>query len=230
MEEIWKDIKGYEGLYQISNLGRIKRLVSVKCKTERFLSITKDKKFNYCRVMLSKDNETKRFLIHRLLAEHFIPNPENKPCIDHINGDRSDNRLDNLRWCTHKENNNFPIARKNNSDAQKRLRTNIEWVNKNNEAVSKAMKRPEVRAKLSMAAKNVWKNPDYLEKQIKNRPKKGVCKYDMNGVFISEYVSIIEAQRSTGINSSSIIRCCKGESMYAGGFKWKYKSDVVCQD
>ena len=230
MEEIWKDIKGYEGLYQISNLGRIKRLVSVKCKTERFLSITKDKKFNYCRVMLSKDNETKRFLIHRLLAEHFIPNPHQKPCIDHINGNRSDNRLENLRWCTHKENNNFPIARKNNSDAQKRLRTNIEWANKNNEAVSKAMKRPEVRAKLSIAAKNIWKNPDYLEKQIKNRPKKGVCKYDMNDVFMSEYVSIIEAQRSTGINSSSIIRCCKGKSMCAGGFKWKYKSDVVCQD
>ena len=111
MEEVWKDIKGYEGLYQVSNLGRVKRLISTKCKVERFLSITKDNKVGYCRIMLSKDNKQKRFLIHRLLAEHFIPNFQNKPCIDHINGDKSDNRLENLRWCTYKENNNFPLAR-----------------------------------------------------------------------------------------------------------------------
>lgn len=230
MEEIWKDIKGYEGLYQVSNLGRVKRLVSIKCKKERFIAITKSKKDGYCRIMLCKNDVCRRFLFHRLLAEHFIPNPELKPCIDHVNGDRSDNRLENLRWCTHKENNNFPIARKNNSDAQKKLRTNLEWVNRNNEAVSEAMKRPEVRSKLSIAAKKSWKNPDYIKKQMKNRPKKGVCKYDMNGLFVSEYISIIEAQRDTGIDSSSIVKCCKGKSIYAGGFKWKYKSDVICQD
>lgn len=223
MEEIWKDIKDYEGLYQISNLGKVKRLVSVKCKKERFLSITKDKKFGYCRVMLCKNNKTKRFLIHRLMAEHFIPNPENKLCIDHINGIRDDNRIENLRWCTHKENNNFPIARKHNSESQKLLRLNSDWVKKNKDAIKKAMQRDEVRKKLSLAQKRNWGNPEYIIKQNSNRPTKKVCQYDTNMNFITEYNSINEAKRNTGVDASSIIRCCKNEANTAGGYVWKYK-------
>lgn len=231
MEEIWKDIKGYEGLYQVSNLGRVKRLVSIKCKTERFIAITKDKKFGYCRIMLCKDNKTKRFLLHRILAEHFIDNPYNKPCIDHINGNRSDNRLENLRWCTHKENNNFLIARENNSKAQKKLRTNPDWVKRNRDAVSNAMKKPEVRKKISESRKLNWLNHDYVKKmKDKCSINKHVVQFDSNMNIICEFPSINEAKRIVGVDSSCIIRCCKGVAHTAGGFIWKYKSDVVCQD
>ena len=61
-------------------------------------------KIGYKRIQLSINGKKKKFLVHRLLALHFIPNPENKPCIDHINGIRNDNRLENLRWVTYKEN------------------------------------------------------------------------------------------------------------------------------
>lgn len=224
--EEWRDIVGYEGLYQISNLGRIKRLVSPKCKKERLLAITKDLKYGYCRVLLSKENKARRFLIHRLLAEHFIPNPENKPCIDHINGVRDDNRIENLRWCTHLENNNFPLARENNSIAQKALAQNESLKKKRSEATKRAMENPELRKRISETRKKNWRDPEYLRKQQIRKENKPVLQFDLDGNFIREYISINEAHRFTGVDSSCIVNCCKGKSLTAGKCKWKYKNDT----
>ena len=117
-EEKWRDIAGYEGMYQISNLGRVKSL-----ERQMKLNLNKDKnmikkekilkpgktgiRHNYLGVELLKKSKQKHKYIHRLVAETFIPNPENKPCIDHINGRKLDNRANNLRWVTYKENNNY---------------------------------------------------------------------------------------------------------------------------
>lgn len=223
--EEWRDIVGYEGLYQISNLGRIKRLISPKCKKERLLAVTKDLKYGYCRVMLSKENKARRFLIHRLLAEHFIPNPENKPCIDHINGIRDDNRLENLRWCTHSENNNFPLSRQNKSIVQKELAQNESWRKMRSEASKKAMENPELRRRISEARKKNWRDPEYLRRQQIRKENKPVLQFDLDGNFLREYMSINEANRITGINSSYIIRCCKGRCDIAGNYKWRYKNE-----
>lgn len=112
MNEIWKDIKGYENLYQISNMGRVKSLDRIDNnnhhKKEQILKIKEYK--GYCYIKLSKCGKQTQFLLHRLVAENFIPNPENKPCIDHINTDKTDNRVENLRWVTQKENVNNPIS------------------------------------------------------------------------------------------------------------------------
>lgn len=109
MEEIWKNIKGYEGLYQVSNLGRVKSLDYRHTGKEKVLTVgIKD---GYFIVNLWKNRRGKTTKVHRLVAEAFLPNPENKPHIDHVNTDRTDNRVENLRWCTIQENNNNPITR-----------------------------------------------------------------------------------------------------------------------
>ena len=108
VNEIWKDINGYEGLYQISNFGNVKSLPRQGAKGK----ILKPSKINigYLRVGLNKNGKCKRYLIHRLVAEAFLPNPDNKPCIDHINANKTDNRICNLQWVTHKENMNNPLT------------------------------------------------------------------------------------------------------------------------
>lgn len=107
MEE-WRNIEGYEGLYKISNLGRVKSLNYRHTGKEKIL--TPQQRCGYPFVTLFKDCKRKQYNIHRLVAQAFIPNPDNKPCIDHINTDRTDVSLENLRWVTPKENMNNPLT------------------------------------------------------------------------------------------------------------------------
>jgi hypothetical protein len=109
MRCIWKDIKGYEGLYQCSDKGEIKRLEGVdswgRYKAEVILKPRTTKKNEYARCSLSKDGIVNGYRVHRIIAETFIPNPENKPTVNHINGKRNDNRVCNLEWATSSEQN-----------------------------------------------------------------------------------------------------------------------------
>ncbi|MEH7514128.1 NUMOD4 motif-containing HNH endonuclease [Gottfriedia acidiceleris] len=109
--EIWKDIPGFEGLYQASNLGNIKALKRIKWsgkgfyfKDEQLLKPGTDPN-GYNIVVLCPRNKKKSFRVHRLIAKTFIPNRENKRCVNHKNGIKSDNRWINLEWATHSENN-----------------------------------------------------------------------------------------------------------------------------
>lgn len=101
MEEIWKDIEGFEGLYQVSNLGRIK---SFHKRIEgKIIKLAPDKD-GYCLVGLHKNKRTCRRRVHRLVAQTFIPNHQNLPQVNHIDGNKQNNRVDNLEWCTNQEN------------------------------------------------------------------------------------------------------------------------------
>jgi hypothetical protein len=107
MTEIWKDISGYEGLYQVSNLGRIKSLNRINL-AERKLKGRIRKVFDigdgYIQVVLRKNNKPKHLMVHRLVGIAFIKNPQNKPQINHIDSNKSNNIALNLEWCTASEN------------------------------------------------------------------------------------------------------------------------------
>jgi hypothetical protein len=105
MEEIWKDIVEYEGYYQVSNLGRVKRLKGSPRTLEDRVLINKTKKTGYKFVCLSVNREFKYKHVHRLVAEAFIPNPNNKLFVNHIDCDKSNNNVSNLEWVTAEENN-----------------------------------------------------------------------------------------------------------------------------
>lgn len=116
MEETWKPIKNYEGYYEISNLGRVKSVERYVKQGNSIRHVKESFKNEYigpngypC-VTLCKDKKSRCISIHILLANAFIPNPENKPAIDHINTDRTDYRLENLRWVTPKENSNNELT------------------------------------------------------------------------------------------------------------------------
>ena len=115
MEEIWKDIKDYEGCYQVSNLGRIKSLErKVRGKSPQSLQIVKEKirvlshtTEGYTYVVLAKNGKNKTFLVHRLVAEAFIPNPNNLKCVNHKDENKQNDCADNLEWCTYSYNNTY---------------------------------------------------------------------------------------------------------------------------
>jgi hypothetical protein len=108
MEEIWKDIAGFEGLYQVSNLGNVKRLISERVFEERLIGRSIDK-YGYVKRVLSKNGRNNYFTEHRLVALAFIDNPLNKKTVNHKNGIKTDNTVENLEWCTNKENTEHAI-------------------------------------------------------------------------------------------------------------------------
>lgn len=113
MEEIWRDIPGYEGLYEVSSYGSVRNLVTGK------LIKSSLKKDGYSRVCLSKNGLRKCMNIHRLVAQAFIPNPDCFPQVNHKDENKANNRVDNLEWCTSKYNVNYGSAQK------RRINTNI---------------------------------------------------------------------------------------------------------
>ena len=105
--ELWKDIPDYEGIYQISNLGNVKRLPIIlhnRFYKEKLLTICHNSGTGYDFVCLRKNDRDKNFSVHRLVAQAFIPNPHNYSDVNHIDGNKQNNSVENLEWCTRSEN------------------------------------------------------------------------------------------------------------------------------
>lgn len=210
MEE-WRDIEGYEGLYQVSNLGNVKSLKRIARNNHTVDSkIRKPKidKDGYCCVSLWIDGVSKEYFIHRLVAQAFVPNPENKPCIDHINTDRTDNTVwlnedgsvnydkTNLRWCTHKENTNNPISR------EKFLHNRYKVEGTHRISIYRPTK-------------------ESIEKMAEKH-KKPVGMYK-NGILIKKFNSAADAEREdNNLKFMSISAACNGRLKTYRGYEWRF--------
>lgn len=133
MEEIWKDIKEFEGLYQVSTWGRVKSLWFNK---ERILRPSK-LKIGYLHVVLCKNGEKFDKLVHRLVAETFILNPDNLPEVNHKNEIKTDNRVENLEWCDKKYNINYGTCNQRRSQQLKGIPLSEETKQKMSDAHNK---------------------------------------------------------------------------------------------
>ena len=114
MDEIWKDVQGYEGLYQVSNMGRVRSITRYVRHAKGGFRVSPSKIMKLCQngdgyyfVGLHRDNKVKPFRVNRLVAEAFIPNPDNLPCVNHIDKNRLNNNVNNLEWCTVEYNNRY---------------------------------------------------------------------------------------------------------------------------
>lgn len=195
MKEIWKDIKEYEGLYQVSNLGRIKSLPKYR-KAYNGGYITKERMLNgypnstgYLRVFLKKNGREKKFFIHRLVAECFIENKDNKPEVNHIDSDFLNNNVNNLEWVNHQEN------------------------------MQHAWKSGRLNHIVDVGKKYGKRTIKYA---IEKRYRK-VCMLDNNGNVIKEYNTMTEAWKENNLDSGGLTRCCQGKQSTCGGYKWKYE-------
>ena len=178
MEEIWKDKKDYEGHYQVSNCGRVKSFDtyrkgkngSIRFYKGKILKL-KTNKDGYSQIGLWKNGKRKYFLVHRLVAEAFISNTDNLPCVNHKDENKQNNVVSNLEWCSAQYNNTYG--------------TRIERV---------ALKK-----------------------------KKLVLQFTLEGKFIKEWPSAIDAEREGGFISECICKVCKGKQKTHYNFIWRYK-------
>lgn len=142
----WKPVVGYEGLYEVSDFGAVRCVTTKGCYRGRTLKHYISKQ-GYLRVALTKNGKPKGRFVHRLIAEAFISRVDEKDEIDHINTDRLDNRLENLRWCTHKENQNNPISAKRRAESIREYRHSekgMKDLKRANNCAAKVLSRPVI--------------------------------------------------------------------------------------
>lgn len=182
MQEIYKDIPWYEW-YQVSNLGNVRSLI----ENERILK-SSIKKSWYLYVNIKK----KHHYIHRIVAQSFITNPENKRTVNHKDGNKLNNSIDNLEWATYSENMKHAFA---------------SWLKFNTENNNFIKNHP----KNNLG--KLWKD---------NHNSKKVSQVDVYWNFIRIWESIADVKRILWIDDWSVVKCCKWRQKTAGGFVWRY--------
>ena len=224
MQEEWRDIGGYEGLYQISNIGNVKslgRLVNYKNKGKKWQEGKILKPLNkrgYLCVGLWKNGYIKNYSVHRLVAQAFIPNPNNLPQVNHKNEIKDDNRVENLEWCNNYYNSQYGTRNKRIAEKMKGRHLSEETRKK----ISKAHK-----------GKTTWIKGKHLSEEHKRKiseaNKNGKCSKPVLQIdiktneIIKEFPSTREIQRQLGFDENAIRHCCKGITKTSCGFKWQYK-------
>lgn len=210
IEEVWRDVKDWEGLYQVSNLGRIRSLDGVQFHEEGGLMKKKgqiiksrNSKCGYPQCFFNRFGNKKTVLVHRIVAKAF---PEicgewfDGCVVDHIDTIRTNNNATNLRVCTHHENNMNPITRKKYHDMQIGKK-------KNYPAWNKGLKLPELSGENSGRSR-------------------AILQFSLNGDFIKRWVNTAIAGDTLGISRTAITNCLSGLSKTAKKYIWKYETEA----
>ena len=187
----WRPIKGYENEYLVSEAGDVWSV-----RSERKLSLKRERT-GYLRVNLSVDGVSKSFSVHRLVAMAFIPNPSNKPTVNHINENKVDNRVENLEWATMKEQNIHGTR-------TQRAMANTDWAART----------------AKMDYKEIAKKHNY--KAMNESQKRKVVQKDADGKQIAVFDSIGGAARSVNVSTGHIWQCCNGQRKTCKGSVWNY--------
>ena len=243
MEEIWKDIKGFEGRYQVSNMGRVRSLDRINIdRNGRFhhtrgmvLKESFNKGKGYYRVSLSGGHRNyTHYDIHRLVALHFVQGYKEGLVVNHKNEIRTDNRAENLEWCTQAYNlaysdvsswrrkplyqydldGNFIKKHKCGHQAELELGFSI------THAIYES-KRGYTHGflfSLEPHTKKYWNNVTKENKSSHQR----VAQYDDNGNQIARFNTVTEAAKRFGVTITAISNCCLGKTKHSAGYKWKY--------
>lgn len=252
MEEIWKDIEGYEGLYQVSNLGNVRSVYRIDRlgRVKRGKSLRKHNVYNgYIQVALSKNGVKSYKLVHRLVAQAFIHNPDNLPVINHKDEDPSNNRADNLEWCTQKYNVNYGTGIERRAKLCVGANKNSKAINQytlSGEFVTTWTYLGEIKNTLGYRISNIcaccngrqknaygfqWRFASECDGASPIEPyneplKKKVLQYTLDGEFVREWPSLKSIQKELGFASGNICKHIQGQFKQAYKFIWRYASDV----
>ena len=196
--------------YQISNYGNVKSLLSNKILKPSIVAYRDPNRNNGYYVVNLKG---KLYYIHRLVAENFIPNPNHLPQVNHIDGNKQNNKVDNLEWCTASENIKHAYS------------MGLIDINKINTNANVLKWRHEFGQKYKGTKENtLFKEKWFREKyKLKTLTAKKILQIDKNKNIIAEWSSIVLASRNLKIDNGNISACCRGKRKTAGGYIWKYK-------
>lgn len=208
MPEVWKDIKGYEGLYKISNYGNVLSLNYRRSGSAKTLKL-KHCPSGYRTIILCKDGIRSDKLIHRLVASAFIPNPLQYPQVNHKDENKFNNNVSNLEWCNEQYNSNYGTGKIRLAESLRRRK----WTDEQRKKRSQDMKGLRVGQKHPMFGKShSFKARD----KMSNSRKKSVECVETGEVFDSEK----SVREILGI--STVGDCCNGKYKTAGGYHWRF--------
>jgi len=236
MEE-WKWIDGYEGEYKISNKGNIKSFK--KCKDGKILKPKRDGKNKYLMICLSNNGKQKYCLIHRLVAQAFIPNYDNKEEVNHIDGNKKNNTVENLEWVTHIENIHHAFNNKLMTievgvyiidvftgkiiKHTKSITSASEFTNISCETIRDIMNDKNGTNKQFVFVKDDVEDIQHeINKKLKNTYVVQMIDIE-TGQVLREFVTPLDAKKKLNVKSQCIHNCLLGQSKTACGYKWKYK-------
>ena len=259
--EEWRPVRDFEGLYEVSSLGRVRSVDIVQERVKYdgtiYLYHKKGKLLQlkicgncpYYRINLYKDNKEYTKMVHQLVAEAFVPNPDNLPCINHKDETRTNNVPENLEWCTYQYNNNY-----GNAIAKRVAKTShpIEQLTMDGQRVA-IYTSPKAAERLSGGkyfARNItkvanctttrynsvygyrWRFIDKIDDKSllvtepfepkKLKRDRRVEQLTLDGQHVAFYNTLTEAVRKTGANKVSICSVCKGRYKTANGYQWRY--------